>query len=214
MTGQRHYGRHAAREAIRAPRPERNQGESKDIYEAAEEGRGKRLSRGGKRKRETENAPAAFICDASNTLLHLFIHRGCTHAADGAQLCVYPRASAREDRDGEPEQRERRERRETGREEKDKLGNSGHFYTFYLLWPPCLSAPALSVPLASCCEPRGVQENIVTPKKGESRERDSTIIGRGNGLPERGREERGAGGGAVSTVGGGRRWWWRPLRRW
>lgn len=184
MTGQRHYGRHAAREAIRAPRPERNQGESKDIYEAEEEGRGKRLGRGGKRKRGTENAPAAFICDASNTLLHLFIHRGCTHATDGAQLCVYPPASVREDRDGKPEERSEK-REEKRRKEEDKLGNSGHFYTVYLLWPPCLSAPALSVSLASCCEPRGVQENTVTPKKGETRERDSTIIGRGNGLWER-----------------------------
>ena len=76
----------------------------------------------------------------------------------------------------------REKREEKRREEKDKLGNSGHFYTFYLLWPPCLSTPALSVSLASCCEPRGVQENTVTPKKGETRERDSTIIGRGNGL--------------------------------
>lgn len=164
------------REAIRAPRPERSEGESKDIYE--EEGRDRLAEE--ERERETENALAAFICDASNTLPHLFIHSGCTHA-DGAQLACIQRRRGKTATESQREKREERSEKSGGKKQTGLATVAT--CTFYLLWPSRLSFRSSQF-LSFYREPRGVQENTVTSKKGET-ERDSVIIGRGNGLGKR-----------------------------
>lgn len=153
MTGQRHYGRHAVRSDTCRARAERSRRESKDIYE--EEGREKARGRGETAKRRM-HWQRSFATPVTRCCIYSYTAAAPTPTARSLRVSRFD--------EGRPRQRVGEKR---GEKKKTSLATVATC-TFYLLWQPRPSL-CLSPFLLFSYEPRAVQENTVTWKKGERR---------------------------------------------